>query len=190
MDLKEFRKVIGDRVFNIKEEPIEAERWLISMREEFNAHLLVEEDRVRFAVYMFHGNADDWLNSEKRMRNVMDISWAQFENLFLDKYFPPISRSLKCVEFAVLKQGDMTVTRLDKKFYDLERYGKHLVETEKARARKLEGALKDVIRDRVVAVGLKAYNEVLNSALAIEANLMQSQKKEREERNQKKKSKE
>ncbi|XP_026415469.1 uncharacterized protein LOC113310869 [Papaver somniferum] len=181
MDLKKFRKVIGDRVFNGTEETIEAERWLMSMRKEFDAHLVVEEDRVCFAMYMFHGNADDWLNSEKRMRNVMDMSWEQFENLFLDKYFPPTTRYLKCAEFAVLKQGDMTVTQLDKQFSELEHYGKHLFETPEFKARKLEGALKDVIRDRVVAVGLKTYKEVLNSALAVEASLMQSQK-EREER--------
>ncbi|XP_026435554.1 uncharacterized protein LOC113333256 [Papaver somniferum] len=189
MDLKEFREVIGDRVFNGMEEPIEAERWLTSIKKEFDAHLVVEEDRVRFATYMFQGNADDWLDSAKRMKNVMDMSWEQFEILFLDKYFPPTARSLKCAEFAVLKQGDMTVTQLNKKFSELERYGKHLVETPELGARKLEGALKAVIRDRVVAVGLKTYKEVLNSALAVEASLMQSQK-EREERDQKKKTKE
>ncbi|XP_026382512.1 uncharacterized protein LOC113277700 [Papaver somniferum] len=142
MDLKEFRKVIGDRVFNGTEEPIKAERWLMSMRKKFDAHLMVEEDRVRFATYIFRGNADDWLNSEKRMRNVMDMSWEQFEDLFLDKYFSPTARSLRCAEFSVLKQGDMTVTQLDKKFSELERYGKHLDETPELKALKLEGALK------------------------------------------------
>ncbi|KAI3859342.1 hypothetical protein MKW98_007723 [Papaver atlanticum] len=101
---------------------------------EFYAHLVAGEDRVRFATYI----------------NVMDMSWEQFENLFLDKYFPPTARSSKCAEFAVLKQGDMT----------LERYGKHLVETPELKAQKLEGALKVVICDRVVAVGLKTYNEL------------------------------
>ncbi|XP_026402466.1 uncharacterized protein LOC113298039 [Papaver somniferum] len=139
MDLKEFRKVIGDQVFNGMEEPIEVERWLMSIRKEFDAHLVVEEDRVRFATYMFRGSVDDWLNSEKRMRNVMDMSWEQFEDSFLDKYFPPTTRSLKCAEFAVLKQGDMTVTQLDKKFSELERYMRHLVETPELKARKLEG---------------------------------------------------
>ncbi|XP_026424455.1 uncharacterized protein LOC113320773 [Papaver somniferum] len=170
MDLKEFQKVVGERVFHGSEEPVEDEKWLKGIKKEFDAHLVAEEDRVRFSTYMFQGNADDWWESEKRMGDETSMSWAQFEKLFLDKYFPPTIRSLKCAEFATLKHGTMTVAQLDKKFNELQRYGKHLVETPELKAHTLEDALKPGIRAQVVPLQHPTYKKVLGAALAIEAN--------------------
>ncbi|KAI3954127.1 hypothetical protein MKW98_017951 [Papaver atlanticum] len=177
MDLKEFRKVVGERAFHGTEESIEAEKWLKGIKKEFDAHLVAEEDRVRFATYMFQGNADDWWESEKRMGDATSMSWAQFERLFLDKYFPPTVRSLKT----------MTVTQLDKKFNKLQRYGKHLVKTQELKARKLEDALKPGIRAQVVPLQHPTYKKVLGDALAIEANWIKEQKEREESEPNKKK---
>ncbi|XP_026422879.1 uncharacterized protein LOC113318839 isoform X2 [Papaver somniferum] len=74
----------------------------------------------------------------------------------------------------------MTVTQLDKKFYELQHYGKHLVETPELKARKLEDALKPGIRAQVVPLQHPTYKKVWGAALAIEANWIKTQK-EREE---------
>lgn len=107
----------------------------------------------------------------KRVHDVDNMCWERFVVLFFIKYFPRTVKALKCAEFATLKQGNMTVTRLDKKFSELERYGDDLVNTEEIRARKLEDALKPVIHAQIVPLQLPTYNRVLDTALAIEATV-------------------
>ncbi|MCL7051894.1 hypothetical protein MKW94_008396 [Papaver nudicaule] len=144
VDVRRFKKFLGnDHIFHGTEEPTDAEKWLLGIKKELSVIFVPEEFKVRFATYMFHGDADHWWNS-----------------IFFGKYFPPTARSAKCMEFMLLEQGDMTVTQLDKKFAELERHGKHLVPTDEHRARKLECALKPPIRDRVVSHRFQRYDEL------------------------------
>ncbi|XP_026388102.1 uncharacterized protein LOC113283153 [Papaver somniferum] len=187
VDVRRFKKSLGnDFIFHGTEEPTDAEKWLLGIKKELKVMLVSEEDKVRFVTYMFHGDADFWWSSIERMENVSRMSWERFEELFLEKYFPPTAQAAKCMEFALLEQGDMSVTQLDKKFAELERHGQHLVPTQELRARKLECALKGPIRDRVVSHNHNTYAAVLKSALAVEASWDKTLK-ERESREKKKK---
>ncbi|XP_026459739.1 uncharacterized protein LOC113360445 [Papaver somniferum] len=78
----------------------------------------------------------------------------------------------------------MTVSQLDKKFSELERFGDNLVNTPLRRARKLQDALKPVICARLVPCRLTTYDDVLETSLAIEADWIKNQK-EREPRDPK-----
>ncbi|KAI3904882.1 hypothetical protein MKW98_011590 [Papaver atlanticum] len=106
----------------------------------------------------------------KRVHDANNMCWEQFVELFFSKYFPPTAKALKYAEFATLKQGNMTVTQLDKKFFERECYGDHLVKTDELKARKLEDALKPGIRAQVIPLQHPTYDKVLGVALAIEAN--------------------
>ncbi|XP_026416840.1 uncharacterized protein LOC113312293 [Papaver somniferum] len=129
--------------------------------------------------------AERWLMGDtegiRRVRNV--AVWAEFETLFLDKYFHETAKAQMCAEFATLTQGDMTVSQLDKKFSEFERFGDNLVNTPLRRARKLQDALKPAIRVRLVPCRLTTYNDVLDTSLAIEADWNKNQN-EREPRDQ------
>ncbi|KAI3834908.1 hypothetical protein MKW98_016021 [Papaver atlanticum] len=173
--LMEFIKVVGDnRKFSGTEEPTEAEKWLMSIEKVFDVLRTQDENKVRLATYLFEGYADHW--------------WGTMKRLFFSKYFPRTAKALKCAEFATLKQGNMTVTQLDKKFYELECYGDHLIQTKELRARKLEDALKPEIRAKLVPLQLPTYEKVMETALAIEANWVKTQR-EREESEPKRKNK-
>ncbi|KAI3960262.1 hypothetical protein MKW98_016986 [Papaver atlanticum] len=186
-DVRRFKKFLGpDGIFHGTKEPIVAKKWLQSIQKEFKAMLVPEKDKVRFATYMFHGDADNWWEFVQRMEDMSRMSWKNFVKLFLEQYFPPTAKAAKCMEFAFLQQGDMTVTQLDKKFAELERYASHLVPTQELKERKLESALKAPIRDRVVSYHHVTYKRVLRIALAVEANWVQILK-EREESDKKKK---
>ncbi|XP_026442774.1 uncharacterized protein LOC113342436 [Papaver somniferum] len=75
----------------------------------------------------------------------------------------------------------MTISQLDKKFSELERFGDNLVNMPLRRARKLQDALKPAIRARLVPCRLTTYDDVIETALAIEADWIKNQK-EREPR--------
>ncbi|KAI3913539.1 hypothetical protein MKW98_022022, partial [Papaver atlanticum] len=187
VDVRRFKKFLGpDGIFHGTEEPIVAEKWLQSIQKEFKAMLVPKKDKVGFATYMFHGDANNWWESVQRMEDMSRMSWKNFVKLFLEQYFPPTAKAAKCMEFAFSQQGDMTVTQLDKKFAELERYTSHLVPTQELKARKLECALKAPIRDRVVSHQHVTYNRILRTALAVKANWVQILK-EREESDKKKK---
>ncbi|XP_026425940.1 uncharacterized protein LOC113322133 [Papaver somniferum] len=186
MDLKEFKKVVGkDGNFSGTAEPTEADKWLIGIKKEFEALQIPNEKKVRLATYLFEGDAEHWWRSVKRMEDVSSICWEKFVELFLNKYFPPTGKALKCAEFPALRQGSMTVMQLDQKFVELERYGTHLVPNAELRARKFEDALRPSIRNQVVGHVHMNYNDVLKAALAIEASMIKAHN-EREENEVKK----
>ncbi|XP_026456955.1 uncharacterized protein LOC113357724 isoform X2 [Papaver somniferum] len=157
----------------------------MGVEKEFEALQIPKEKKVRLATYLFEGDAEHWWRSVKRMEDVSNMCWDNFVELFLNKYFPPTVKALKCVEFAALRQGSMTVMQLDQKFSELERYGTHLDPNAELRARKFEDALRPSIRNHVVGHVHMNYNDVLKAALAIEASMVKAQN-EREDNEVKK----
>lgn len=118
----EFMKVMGDkRNFKGTEEPTEAEKWLMGFEKVFDVLRTLDENKVRLATYFFEGDVDHWWTTMKRVHDVDNMCWELFVKLFFSKYFPRTAKALKCAEFATLKQGNMTVTQLDKRFSELER---------------------------------------------------------------------
>ncbi|MCL7049631.1 hypothetical protein MKW94_027128 [Papaver nudicaule] len=154
MDLRAFIKGTREMVFKGTEGPVGAEKWLMDIKKEFAAMLVPAANKIRFATYLLREGANYWWESVQRNTDTTNLTWAQFERLFLDNYFPPPARAAKYEEFLHLSQGDMTVLELDMKFHELEHYGEHLVNTPELRARKLEGCLKYGIRDKIVAFSM------------------------------------
>ncbi|XP_026420213.1 uncharacterized protein LOC113316208 [Papaver somniferum] len=146
MDLKEFKKVVGKDInFSGTTDPTEAEKWLMGIEKEFEALQIPKENKVRLATYLFEGDAEHWWRYVKRMEDVSNMCWEKFVELFLNKYFPPTVKALKCVEFVALKQGSMTVIQLDQKFSEFKCYGTHLVPNVELKSRKFEDALRPFV---------------------------------------------
>lgn len=55
----------------------------------------------------------------------MEITWNNFKNEFLDKYFPPYVYSRKEIEILELKQGNMNVVDYAAKFEELSIFCPH-----------------------------------------------------------------
>ncbi|XP_026458409.1 uncharacterized protein LOC113358909 [Papaver somniferum] len=146
----------------------------MGIQKEILALRVEENDKIHFATYLFTGAVDFWWDSIKGVRNA--TVWAEFETLFFDKYFPETVKAQMCAAFETLTQGDMTVSQLDKNFSELERFGDNLVNTPLRRARKLQDSLKPSIRARLVPCRLTTYDDVLETALAIEADWIKNQK--------------
>ncbi|XP_061363296.1 uncharacterized protein LOC133306915 [Gastrolobium bilobum] len=104
-------------------DPIVAVQWLQAMDKIFRAVQCTDDQKVLFSVYMFKGDAHHWWANASQplvMQNVA-ISWAMFEEMFLEKYFPMSIRVSKQGEIDRLVQGSMTVDQYHAKFNELLR---------------------------------------------------------------------
>ncbi|XP_026451065.1 uncharacterized protein LOC113351262 [Papaver somniferum] len=83
----------------------------MGIQNEFLALRVEENDKIRFATYLFTGAADYWWDSIKRVRNV--TIWAEFETLFFDKYFPETVKAHMLVPCRFTTYDDVLDTALD-----------------------------------------------------------------------------
>ena len=72
--------------------------------------------RIRLAAFQLEGESQVWWDWVKASRNLAAITWEEFCELFMGKYFPTFARHAKAWEFLELKQGTMTVLECVAKF--------------------------------------------------------------------------
>ena len=70
------------------------------------------------------------------------MTWEEFCEHFMDKYFLEFARHAKSREFLELKQGTMMVLEYVAKFTELARFVNDYVATDMAKVRKFEDGLK------------------------------------------------
>ena len=78
------------------------------------------------------------------------MTWAEFHELFMSKYFPATARHAKAQEFLELKKGTMTVMEYVVKFTELTYFDNDYMATDMAKVRKFENGLKLSIRGKIV----------------------------------------
>ena len=78
------------------------------------------------------------------------MTWGEFRELFMGKFFPALTRHAKAWEFLELKQGNMTVLEYVAKFIELSRFGDDYVATDMAKVWKFEDGLKLSIQGKIV----------------------------------------
>ena len=78
------------------------------------------------------------------------MTWGEFRELFMDKFFPASARHVKAREFLELKKGNMTVIEYVAKFTELACFKDDYVATNMEKVRKFEDGLKLSIRGKTV----------------------------------------
>ena len=106
--------------------------------------------RIRLATFRLEGESHIWWDWVKVSRDSETMTWGEFQELFMDKFFPAFARHAIAREFLELKQGSMTVLEYVAKFTELARFGDDYVATDMAKVRKFEDGLKLSIRGKIV----------------------------------------
>ena len=96
------------------------------------------------------------------------MTWAEFQELFIGKYFPDTVRHAKAQEFLELKQGVMTVMDYVARFTELARFVDDYMATNMAKVRRFENGLKLSIRAMIVGLCLQDMDSMVGTALTIE----------------------
>ena len=96
------------------------------------------------------------------------MTWAEFHDIFMGKYFPDIARHAKVQEFLELKQGTMTVLEYVARFTELAYFADDYVATDMAKVRRFENGIKLSIRGRIVGLRQQDMDSMVGTALTIE----------------------
>ena len=103
------------------------------------------------------------------------MTWAEFHDLFMGKYFSAIAKHAKALEFLELRQETMTVMEYVAKFTELARFSDDYVATNMAKVRRFENGLKLPIWGRIVGLRLQNMDSMVGTALTIEREIEDAQ---------------
>ena len=96
------------------------------------------------------------------------MTWEEFRELFMGKFYPTSAQHAKDREFLELKQGTMIVLEYMAKFTKLAHFVDDYVVTYLAKVRKFEDGLKLSIRGKIVGLLLQDLDSMVRTAMAIE----------------------
>ena len=113
--------------------------------------------KIRLAAFQLEGESQVWWDWVKTSRDIKAMTWVEFHELFMGKYFPAIARHAKAWEFLELKQGTMTVMEYVAKFTKLARFVDDYVATDMAKVRRFKDGMKFSIRGKIVGVPYKTW---------------------------------
>ena len=141
--------------FTRGEDPMVADHWFMQVEKVLEAmEITSDTTRIRLAAFQLEGVAQVWWNWEKTSRDLEAMTWAEFQELFMGKYFSDTARYAKAQEFLELKQGTMTVMEYVARFTELARFADDYVATDMAKVRRFENGLKLSIPGKIVGLRL------------------------------------
>ena len=127
--------------------------------------------RIRLATFQLEGKSQVWWDWIKALRDLETMTWGEFRELFMSKFFPASARHAKAREFLELKQGSTTVLEYLAKFTELARFGDDYVAIDMAKVRKFKDGLKLCIRGKIVGFLLQDMDSMVRTAMAIEREI-------------------
>ena len=126
-------------------------------------------------MFQLKSEAQVWWNWGKISRDLEAMTWAEFQELFMGKYFPDTARHGKAQEFLELKHGAMTVIEYVARFTELARFANDYVAMDMAKFRRFENGLNLSIRGRIVGLCLQNMDSMVGTTLTIEREIKDAQ---------------
>ena len=137
-------------------DPMVADHWFMQIKNILEAmEITSDATKIKLVAFQLEGESQVWWNWVKTSRDLKAMTWAEFHELFMGKYFPATARHAKAQEFLELRQGAMTVLEYMAKFTELARFVDNYVATDMAKVRKFENGLKLSIRGKIVGFRLQ-----------------------------------
>ena len=81
-----------------------ADHWFMQVEKILEAmEITSDTTRIILAAFRLEGEAQVWWNWAKTSRDLEAMTWAEFYELFMSKYFPATARHAKAQEFLKLR---------------------------------------------------------------------------------------
>ena len=146
-----------------------ADHWFMQIENILEAMKITSDaTRIRLAAFQLEGEAQVWWRWARASRDLEAMTWAEFQELFMGKYFLETARHAKAQEFLELKQGAMSVMEYVARFTELALFSDDYVATDVAKVRRFENGLKLPIRGRIVGLRLQDMDSMVGTALTTE----------------------
>ena len=150
-------------------DPMVADHWFMQVEKVLEVMKITSDTtRIRLAAFQLEGEAHVWWNWAKTSRDLEAMTWAEFQELFMGKYFPDTARHAKAQEFLELKQGMMNVIEYVARFTEIARFADDYVATDMAKVRRFKNGMKLSIRGRIVGLRLQDMDSMVGTTLTIE----------------------
>ena len=148
------------------------DHWFMQIEKVLEAmDITSDATRIRLDAFQLEGEAQVWWRWARTSIDLEAMTWAEFQELFMSKYFPETARHAKAQEFLELKQGVMTVMDYVARFMKLARFADDYVATDMAKVRRFENGLKFSIRGRIVGLRLRDMDSMVGTTLTIEREI-------------------
>ena len=153
-------------------DPMVADHWFMQTENILEAMKITSDaTRIRLAAFQQEGEAQVWWRWARASRDLEALTWAEFQELFMGKYFPETAKHAKAQEFLELRQGVMTVMDYVARFTELARFYDDYVATDLAKVKRFENGLKLSIRARIVGLRLQDMDSMVETALLIDREM-------------------
>ena len=157
-------------------DPMVANHWFQQVERVLEAmEITSDATRIRLATFQLEGESQVWWDWIKVSRDLKMMTWREFRELFMSKFFPASARHAKTREFLELKQGSMTVLEYVAKFTELAHFGDDYVATNMAKVRKFENGLKLSIWGKIMGFLLQDMDSMVRTSMAIEREIDDAQ---------------
>ena len=149
-----------------------ADHWFMQIENVLEAMEITSDmTRTKLAAFQLEGEAQVWWRWARTSRDLEAMTWAEFQELFMCKYFPETARHAKAQEFLKLKQEATTMMDYVARFTELTRFADDYVATDLAKVRRFENGLKLSIRARIVGLLLQDMDFMVGTTLTIEREI-------------------
>ena len=153
-----------------------ADHWFRKIEKVLEAmDITSDAAKIRLATFELEGESQVWWDWVRTSRDLEAIIGADFQELFMGKYFPDTARHVKAQEFLKLKQGTITIMDYVARFTELARFTDDYVAMDMAKVRTFENGLKLSIRGRIVRLRLQDMDSMVETSLAIEREMDDAQ---------------
>ena len=150
-------------------DPMVADHWFMQIEKVLEAmEITSDATRIRLAAFQLEGEAQVWWKWARTSRDLEAMTWVEFQELYMGKYFPDTARHAKAQEFLELKQGATTVMDYVARFTELARFADDYMATDMAKVKRFKNGLKLSIRGRIVGLRLLDMDSMVGTALTIE----------------------
>ena len=148
------------------------DHWFMQIENVLEAmEITSDTTKIRLAAFQLEGEARVWWRWVRTSRDLEVMTWAEFQELFMGKYFPETARHAKAQEFLELKQEATTVMDYVARFTELAQFADDYVAIDLAKVRRFENGLKLSIRARIVGLRLQDMDSMVGIALTIEREI-------------------
>ena len=114
------------------------DHWCMHIEKVLEAmEITSDATRIRLAAFQLEGEAQVWWKRARTSRDLEVMTWVEFQELFMGKYFPETARHAKAQEFLELKQGATTVMDYVARLIELARFFDDYVAIDLAKVRRL-----------------------------------------------------
>ncbi|KAJ4938744.1 hypothetical protein NE237_008268 [Protea cynaroides] len=141
------------------------------MERNFLMMTIMEEEKVLCATFMLKGDTHHWWKSTKAylLTKHALLTWAIYKEAFFEKYFPRSFRDSMEKEFLSLYQGQMSVDAYQQRYEELFFFAPLSMQEEETKTHRFVTGLRGNIREHVLGIEKRIYNESVQIARVIES---------------------